>query len=405
MGFRIALLILFFLTLGLILRGLMRKGEKGVISGGHIVLGHLGALLFGLIISPRFFAIIDQGARGGLVPILEMAFGWVGFLFGFQFNITTLRRIPRGDLLRAWAEAGVAFLTTAFISFAVLKSQILVVHLTEADYLKTALALGAVLSISSPTLVGTLNRQIRARSRVVSLLTVTTSVDGLIGVIILGVINLVWHPAHMDLLLSFGLFILIGIGQAFLLWLLLQSERKAVPTTILGIGVLTLGSGLSSYLGLAPVVTGALAGMVAANLAAGLRQRLARMLVTAESGLYFGLIVLTGVFLPQPRMAYGGVAILVICLLGMAIRFLGKMLGGAVIFQQVIGSGTKRGRELFSCSLQSAGALTLVAALCYNQTIRVQQAPLVVLVALTVFVGGEIIGIMATPRLLRSFKE
>jgi hypothetical protein len=407
MGFRLALLILFFLAVGLVARGILRKGDKGPASPGRIVLGHLVALLFGVIISPHFFSFITPPAVKGLVPILEMAFGWVGFLFGFQFNITTLRRIPGFSLLYAVLEASIAFGIAAFVAFFIIRQYTDFLELAKADVLRTALALGAALSISSPTLLGLFNKQMRVKSPLLSALIVAASVDGLVGVFVLGAINIVWHPARLEAHLVFLLIVLLGFVQAILLWLLLRAERKAIPTATLGIGVLTLGAGISAYLGLAPVVPGVLAGVIAANLAPGIRQRLAGMLYIAESGLYIGLIILAGVFLPLKGIEYRISILAWIALVGVLVRFLGKTFSGRYFYRLVNRPGTSqpRIRDLFTGSLQSAGALTLVVAFCYSQTIAANKAPVVIMTALFVFIAGEMIGALSTPRLLDFFRE
>lgn len=402
MGFRLALLILFFLALGLVLRGILRRGERGAASPGYIVLGHLIALLFGVIISPHFFSFINISMVKGLVPILEMSFGWVGFLFGFQFNITTLRRIPRFSLLRALTEALIAFCVAGFIAFFLVRQYADFLGLAKNEVLRTALAFGAVLSISSPTLLGLFNKQMRAKSPLVYGLIITASVDGLIGVAILGVINIIWHPAGLTMHLCLLLMVLLGFVQAILLWLLLRAERKAIPTAILGIGVLTLGAGISAYLGLAPVVPGVLAGMIAANLAPGLRQRLARMLHTAESGLYIGLIILAGVFLPLKGIEYRISVLVWISLIGVLIRFLGKTISGRYVYHKIkpTGASVPALRDLFTGSLQSAGVLTLVVGFCYSQIIAGHKAPVIIMTALIAFIIGEMIGAFSIPRLL-----
>jgi len=399
MGFRLAILVLFFLAFGLILRGILRKRDPSGIRSGYLLLGHLFALFFGLLLSPALFSVIDVDTKRGLVPILEMSFGWVGFLFGFQFNITTLARIPGSHLRRAIAESLTAFAVVAVSSYFILRIYGGMLGIRPPDVLKNALAFGAVLSISSPTLIGIIQRRIRSRSPLTGLLTVTTSIDGLTGLVTLGVINIFWHPAGLALYLVLGLTLLLGLGQAFLIWLLLQSERKAIPTAILGIGVLTLGAGMSAYLGLAPVVPGALAGIVAANLAPGLRQRLARMLLTAESGLYLGLIVLAGVFLPTMGQ-YSAPAIMWVCFTALCLRFLGKMAGGALIYTGEQNRETRGRRWLFGCSLQSGGALLLAVALCYSQTMGGSEASIIVVTALATFIVGEILSVYSLPRLL-----
>ncbi len=396
MGFKLALLCLFFLVGGLALRTLWAKSGKTLDSPVPIVFTHIAALLLGILLSPRISSVIDESVRSGIRPILEMAFGWVGFLFGFQFNAVTLRRIPPRYLLGTFLEGITTFVIIAASALFALGFFAGRPGMERAEVWETALALGAVLAISSPTIIGTLHRRIRARSPVVTLLTVATSTDGVIGVIALGVINILWHPSGVGWTRSLILMFALGIGEAFLLWLLLRTERKAIPTAILGIGVLTLGAGVSAYVGLAPVVTGAIAGAVAANLAPGLRQRLARMLHTAESGLYLGLIILAGVFLPVAgRRIFAGAVCLGI------LRMIGKFFGGELAFR--IG-GMRSGEGIehqFAGALQPAGALTLIAALCFSEITGGTLAPLVVLSAIVAFVIGEVLGGIATSSLLR----
>lgn len=401
MGFKLAALVLFFLAGGLLIRAIARKSKEGSVSIPVVILGHILAVFLGILISPNVFGIIEKNALNGLVPILDLVFGWIGFLFGFQFNVTTIRRIPRGWFRKSFIESFITFLFTGAAIVLIL------FILSEKDFIErkqiviSALAAAGALSVSSPTLWSFLQRSIKRPPRIFSLLNVILSTDGILGVAALALINVLWHPEGFGVFRVLLLFIGLGGGQGALIWLLLGDERRTIPIAMLTIGVLTLGAGLSSRMGIAPVVTGALAGAVTANLTPGLRQRLVKVLHTAESGLYLGALILFGLFFPGGSSKWETVGFL-IAFLGF-LRFPGKYIGGITIFRKTVKDSETR--KIMTYSLYTEGVLSLVLALCFVRTVGGDLSAGVLHIVLFAFVMGELISALKLPGMLKTISR
>ena len=57
-------------------------------------------LVLGLLLGPQFLNLMDPETQKGLAPLTALLLGWIGLLFGFQFEIKKLRRVPPGILFR-----------------------------------------------------------------------------------------------------------------------------------------------------------------------------------------------------------------------------------------------------------------------------------------------------------------
>ena len=56
-------------------------------------------LFLGLLLGPQFLNLLDTQTMGGLDPLSALLLGWIGLLFGFQFEFSRLRRFPEQFLI------------------------------------------------------------------------------------------------------------------------------------------------------------------------------------------------------------------------------------------------------------------------------------------------------------------
>ena len=73
-------------------------------------LSGLEFILFGIFLGPLFLNVLDDTSIRGLEPLMALLLGWVGMLFGFQFEMAILRRFPGLQLLAAIGEGLVTLL-------------------------------------------------------------------------------------------------------------------------------------------------------------------------------------------------------------------------------------------------------------------------------------------------------
>ena len=62
-------------------------------------------LFLGLLLGPQFFNLLDSQTLLGLEPLFALLLGWIGLIFGFQFEIVKLRRFPLEFLSAAIIES------------------------------------------------------------------------------------------------------------------------------------------------------------------------------------------------------------------------------------------------------------------------------------------------------------
>ena len=70
-------------------------------------------LFLGILLGPVFLNILDKQTIEGLAPIKSLILGWIGLLFGFQFEIQKLQRFPvhyfQATLIECILTLGIVF--------------------------------------------------------------------------------------------------------------------------------------------------------------------------------------------------------------------------------------------------------------------------------------------------------
>jgi len=75
-------------------------------------------LLVGVALGEGLIGLLDEPTIGGLSPLLSLGLGFIGLLFGMQFEIPQFARFPRSYLGVALVQAGVTMAAVFFPFFA-----------------------------------------------------------------------------------------------------------------------------------------------------------------------------------------------------------------------------------------------------------------------------------------------
>lgn len=257
-------------------------------------------IVVGILLGGEFLNVIDATALEGLRPFVAVALGWIGFLFGVQFNRTALRRLPSGLL-------GISLAESALVLAVMVPTSVLIVwflpHSSMAVAVTAGLALAASAACSGQSTLALVQIHRRARSRdAMTVLRYVSSVDPVIGVVAFGVIAsfFVRHPPialHLPVSLEWlGVSVVHAAVTAWIFVSLTLTRTSQSELVVYLLGVITLSAGVAYTLGLSTLFVSALSGVIVANLSdvGSIRVRLMQLMVQGERFLYLIVLILAG---------------------------------------------------------------------------------------------------------------
>ena len=280
----------------------------------------------GLFLGESYLQVVDHAALDGLQPFVLLGLGWVGLLFGLQFERRSLRSLPPRffslSLVQAIVTFGIVF--AAFWGLLGLLDR----GLSAAHLGLAAATLAAAAACSGPPGLAILQHEQKAGNRrLASLLRTMAGIDPLVGVLAFGlaVSVLLDHGGGIEVTTALQTltFATAGGGLMGVTLLCLTVGRVSRQELLLAcLGTVAVCGGLAHHIGASALFVGAVCGLVAGNISP-LRVRLMELLGRGERLIYIVLLVLAGAswHLPHGWTLALGVAYL-------AIRMVGKTLGG-----------------------------------------------------------------------------
>ncbi len=297
-----------------------------------LAISGLPYIVLGMVLGPRAFDLLDSDILTRLEPLISLALGWVGILFGIQLRWNNVRRFPANYLLFATVQSLLAFGVIALIGI----SGIYLLAPPEVESpLQVALILAAIGSISAPITIGRAMVSYRARGRLTHLLQFVSSLDGFWGILFSGLLFVFFRStSSLDPSLARGVFWLginlgagIVIGMAFLYLLRIGFDGEELLLLVLGLVIFV--SGVGFYLGLSPIFLNMIVGIVLAQSRMH-ASRVMRVLAYAEKPIYLILLVFAGAV-----WNFHVVTEVLIIALFLLARFAGKMIGGWIASRKI----------------------------------------------------------------------
>lgn len=294
-------------TLALILLALVGArfsfSTQRVPAGPRLVLRTGTHFLFlGFILGPSALELLSSEALNQLSPLLGLALGWIGLLFGLQLDRSALKQFPRVFLTLALGQALLVFIL-------VLGAGLLAVNLlglTGDAALLVVLGAAATACISAPAGVAMISANFMAKGKVKDLLYFVASLDGVVGITAL---HLAYASMHGTRIMpeaggaSPWFWGLAGIGlgvvcAVIFVWLArLRPSREELVLYLLGISALSAGAALQ--LQLSPLFVGMVSGALITNLNPHWH-RVFRLMERWEKPIYLILLLLAGASLRFP---------------------------------------------------------------------------------------------------------
>ncbi len=254
-------------------------------------------LFLGLLLGPQFLNLLDEETTRGLEPLGTLLLGWIGLIFGFQFEMAKLRRFPFEFLLAAIME-GLLTLTLVFLGVYL----VLFPFLSIAGPMKivAALVLASAAACTAQTGLAILAPKIADRPRnTVTILRYISSIDGLCALMFFGLVflfrPLLYAEASWIGEVQWGVSVSLGtLAGLFLYNLFIMQRRPESELILLVIGMAVLLSGMASVLNFSPLLTNFVVGFCLVNFSRE-KERVFEMLIRVEKPFYLLLLVILGV--------------------------------------------------------------------------------------------------------------
>lgn len=295
-------------------------------------------LVLGILIGPNVLGLVGEQALTALYPLLALGIGWIGFLFGLQLDRSHLREFPRGFLVVALGQA----VLTLLVFYGVGRVALELTGFGDRVSHLMLWAAAATACISTPAGVAMVSANFLVRGNVRQLLFYVASVDALVGIATLELVLAHFRPGDLVQGVGGGVGVgggggvewvvaAVGLGVVtgvILLWLTRHRPTRDELVLYL-LGTAALASGTAFRLELSPLFVTVTAGAIVANLSPD-RQRVFVALHKWEKPVYVVVLILAGALIGYPTHW-----ILPLAALYVAVRILGKGLGGAVMARAV----------------------------------------------------------------------
>jgi hypothetical protein len=298
-----------FILAILVLTILALAGSRRVLFARSVPLGArliflTGAefIFVGLLLGETYLNLIDRQARMGLEPVTAVCLGWVGLLFGLQFDFRSLKTLPSMFFAISVFQAFLTFLAV-FTAFGLILWAWW--GKMNSDLLLAAGTLGAAAACSGQPGLAMIQRRFPGESRqLLSFLRYVASLDALPPLILFGVMTCVFIQKDLGMG-GLGGFerLFLGLGVACLIgWMLVSLGwgKTSQPELLLAVaGTCALCGGLGMQLQVSTLFLSMICGVIVAN-TSRVRVRMTELLARGEKFIYVVLLILAGSRLQIP---------------------------------------------------------------------------------------------------------
>ncbi|OGG05342.1 MAG: hypothetical protein A3F83_13200 [Candidatus Glassbacteria bacterium RIFCSPLOWO2_12_FULL_58_11] len=372
--------------------------------GGRFIFGRRGRstlfrvtslayLALGFILGERGWGLLSRGMLGNLEPVVGLALGWTGLLFGLQFELRRLRRY-RGRF--AWLTLSQSLWTILLLGAAVLLAwdhtgtaggsrwpAILLLALAGAagSPVETALAVSASLSV---------------RRKFARLAHYVNSLDSLPPLILFGLTIGYFHSragSGMTAALEWlAAALMLGIVLGLLFNSYARHRHSENELTMMIIAFTVFSAGIAAYLSLSSLLIGTVTGVVLANLLPS-SERIFRVLAARERPVLIVLLVLVGANwapIPAGRLAPAAGLLLLI----LAVQPLAK-LSALAFWRRWLGNELEGAGWSAGLALLGQGGMSVALVASYQIHFGAAAEPLAISLALALVVVAEALGAYA----------
>lgn len=318
-------------------------------------------MLVGLCLGELLLGLLDRPTVSGLSPLLDLALGWLGLLFGAQLEYRQITRFPGQYITVTLALGGATLL--ACLPMGLLLGQALG---PEQWPWLGALVLAAAAVPTAPAALALVQQELRARQGgAMEVLRFVAGLDALVGLVVFGLVFTFPHThsplGPAQLITVQYLLICLGLGglMGLVLHLLTRLGCTQAELQLFTVGVVALTAGVAAFLKLSPLTVTLVSGVVIANMR-GERARILLVLLTLEKPLYLVLLIFAGALVrPVPDLA----TVLLLALAYTGLRSAGKIAGGFACSRLLRPAGLRLPSSLgFGLTSQGGMAVAMVVS-------------------------------------------
>lgn len=361
-----------------------------LMSGTHF-------LLVGVVLGSGPVGLLTPDVLEPLYPLLAMIIGWIGLLYGLQFDLHHLRDLPAAASRLALLQSVICLGMFATVACGALW---LAGRLDRAAA-AAALVAAAIAATSSPLGIAVLANLAHLRGRLSELLLFVASLDALVGIVAAQLVLVLfqpgnaagWDPAAGLLWLLLAACLGLAFGILFL-WLARTRPRGAELSLFL-MGTAAFIAGAALRLGVSALFVAVGAGMLVAN-ASPRRALIYRALQRWEKPLYVVLMVLAGALADLGRWPVWPLALGYV-----GLRLVSKWAGGALASRTLPGSQRPPAAFGLALATQSGMPLALLLSAGLSYGMLSPRAPAPVDIMFSTVVLAVIFSELAGPFLAR----
>lgn len=359
----------------------------------HLYLTGIEFLFLGLLLGPQYVNLIDSKAQDGLAPLAALVLGWIGLLYGFQFEIKKLRRFPLEYAAAANLQGVITLFLVLFGAYFTLP-YFLAIPPSQKTIVALTLAAGAActaqtgLAFMSTDFLG-------RRHEFIRFLRYVSGIDGFIALVVFGFAYVfrpsaltessIWWSLPQAALVSLS----VCVGLFILFTLFLKKFLTDNELILIVIGRVILISGTASSLNFSPLLANFFVGFGLVNFSRE-KERIYKILITIEKPCYLLLMVFLGV-----RWQLDTIWILFLAAGYWLWRCMGKILGGFAITRVVM--NLKKYPATLGLGLLDQGGLALAILLDFAQSFPFKISGQVISLALLTIILSD----LASPHCLK----
>jgi hypothetical protein len=350
-------------------------------------------ILVGLALGDQLIGLLDQQTIRSLTPLFGLGLGVIGLIFGIQLELDKILRFPPRYLLMTFIQAAFTMLVVFWPFYWILTG---IFGSEGQSILLASLVLAATAACTAQTALAMLDREFGLRrARVMELLRYISSVDALVGLLVLQlalclmqtrpVLGFGAGPGFQ----WFGLSVVIGLAAGFLLHLLTRERCSDEELLIFVLGMAVFSGGIALFLKLSPLFVNMIMGLVVANFP-GSKNRIFNLLGRLEKPFYIVFLILAGAIW-QPGSPWA----LPLAVLYLGLRLIGKASGGYLAAK--VAPGDFRPPSLMGLGLVSQGGIAIAMVMNYYELSSAAVTDVVVTTVLVAVILNE----LASPYLAR----
>ncbi len=342
-------------------------------------------LFIGLFLGPQFLNLLDPETLTGLEPLSSLLLGWIGLLFGFQFEISKLKRFRSDFFLAAIIEG---LLTFIVVFCGVYFTLPFFINIAGPIKIVAVLTLSAAATCTAQTGIALFATDFIAKHQnTVKLLRYISSIDGLVALLVFS-LAFCFQPflfTESSFIRELGQEALVGIVSftcLLLLYLLFLTQRRdESELTLVVIGMAVFTSGIASVINYSPLIANFFMGFCIVNLSRE-KERIYNILITVEKPVYLLLLVFLG-------SVWRLESIWIIFIAGgyCLFRGFGKFIGGYTITR--LSNRLKHQPAILGFGLLEQGGLTFAIIFDFQKGFPFENASFIISLALLAIIYND----------------